>query len=403
MLSSSSCPSLSPSLSPSSGPSSPESFDFCDPRTLTYGLPSPCDLRIASPSNDLDDHYFSHISLKIEAAASEFDIFRMATPVEETPAATINPAALFGGNKRTHEEANEEDETEAKEEPWSFADDLSDDEDDILDSNPLHTLPSPPASCDLSRSGSLEPSSKRFKAESPLVADDDDLDLDNIIFSATSFCNTSNPTASPADLELTVESFSPDSHHDHHDHDHSSGSCTPEPATSSSTTQPTVRRGRKQSLTVDPSKTFVCHLCTRRFRRQEHLKRHFRSLHTKDKPFSCNECGKKFSRSDNLSQHARTHGQVLGVVGLEAGHGYHDGLGGIGMDMQLEGGLNVVMMTGAETLKEVMMEQVKEGKERKEKKGRKKAVKGGLKEEPTGMGEVLVDLNHQAANTTTTA
>lgn len=68
------------------------------------------------------------------------------------------------------------------------------------------------------------------------------------------------------------------------------------------------RRGRKQSMTDDPSKTFVCHLCNRRFRRQEHLKRHYRSLHTQDKPFKCNECGKQFSRSDNLSQHQRTHG-----------------------------------------------------------------------------------------------
>lgn len=77
------------------------------------------------------------------------------------------------------------------------------------------------------------------------------------------------------------------------------------------------RRGRKQSLTEDPSKTFVCTLCSRRFRRQEHLKRHYRSLHTEDKPFECNECGKKFSRSDNLAQHARTHGGgsvLLGVI-----------------------------------------------------------------------------------------
>ena len=80
---------------------------------------------------------------------------------------------------------------------------------------------------------------------------------------------------------------------------------------------PMARRGRKQSLTDDPSKTFVCTLCSRRFRRQEHLKRHYRSLHTHDKPFECNECGKKFSRSDNLSQHARTHGAgaiTLGVL-----------------------------------------------------------------------------------------
>ena len=99
---------------------------------------------------------------------------------------------------------------------------------------------------------------------------------------------------------------------------------------------PGPRRGRKQSLTDDPSKTFVCTLCSRRFRRQEHLKRHYRSLHTQDKPFECHECGKKFSRSDNLAQHARTHGagsMVMGVigagdVGLRAPYQESDPLGG---------------------------------------------------------------------------
>lgn len=78
----------------------------------------------------------------------------------------------------------------------------------------------------------------------------------------------------------------------------------------------TSRRGRKQSLTEDPSKTFVCTLCSRRFRRQEHLKRHYRSLHTHEKPFECSDCGKKFSRSDNLSQHQRTHGTGAVVMGV---------------------------------------------------------------------------------------
>jgi DNA-directed RNA polymerase subunit RPC12/RpoP len=86
---------------------------------------------------------------------------------------------------------------------------------------------------------------------------------------------------------------------------------------------PTSRRGRKQSLTEDPSKTFVCTLCSRRFRRQEHLKRHYRSLHTHDKPFECTDCGKKFSRSDNLSQHQRTHGAgsiTMEIMGSEFHH-----------------------------------------------------------------------------------
>lgn len=85
---------------------------------------------------------------------------------------------------------------------------------------------------------------------------------------------------------------------------------------SSSAQAPVSRRGRKQSLTDDPSKTFVCTLCSRRFRRQEHLKRHYRSLHTHDKPFECHECGKKFSRSDNLAQHSRTHGNGAVVMGI---------------------------------------------------------------------------------------
>jgi uncharacterized Zn-finger protein len=93
------------------------------------------------------------------------------------------------------------------------------------------------------------------------------------------------------------------------------------------------RRGRKQSFTDDPSKQYACDKCSRRFRRQEHLKRHIRSLHSNEKPFPCPECGKKFSRSDNLSQHQRTHGtnsvtmEVLDNAGIQYrgdGYGNHD-------------------------------------------------------------------------------
>ena len=91
--------------------------------------------------------------------------------------------------------------------------------------------------------------------------------------------------------------------------------------------QPATRRGRKQSLTDDPSKQFVCNVCNRRFRRQEHLKRHVRSLHTQEKPFECTDCGKTFSRSDNLAQHARTHGSGAIVMEVMEGGSYqqHDG------------------------------------------------------------------------------
>lgn len=67
-------------------------------------------------------------------------------------------------------------------------------------------------------------------------------------------------------------------------------------------------RGRKPSPILDPSKQFGCEFCDRRFKRQEHLKRHIRSLHMCEKPYGCHICGKKFSRSDNLNQHLKTHG-----------------------------------------------------------------------------------------------
>lgn len=119
--------------------------------------------------------------------------------------------------------------------------------------------------------------------------------------------------------------------HDGHDHDHDhSDPITDEHGNIVPGGGNVNRRGRKPSLTEDPSKTFVCHLCNRRFRRQEHLKRHYRSLHTQDKPFECTECGKKFSRSDNLSQHQRTHGSgsfPLTVIDTSIGSDFNGVLG----------------------------------------------------------------------------
>ena len=105
------------------------------------------------------------------------------------------------------------------------------------------------------------------------------------------------------------------------------GASSSDEANTPASSAPVSRRGRKQSLTEDPSKTFVCNLCSRRFRRQEHLKRHYRSLHTHEKPFECKDCGKKFSRSDNLSQHQRTHGTnsiVMGVLDEHQLRAHHE-------------------------------------------------------------------------------
>lgn len=54
-------------------------------------------------------------------------------------------------------------------------------------------------------------------------------------------------------------------------------------------------------------KMYICEECSREFRRPEHLKRHYRSIHTNEKPFECVYCQKRFSRSDNLAQHERSH------------------------------------------------------------------------------------------------
>ncbi|KAI8082734.1 uncharacterized protein BX664DRAFT_237566, partial [Halteromyces radiatus] len=58
-------------------------------------------------------------------------------------------------------------------------------------------------------------------------------------------------------------------------------------------------------------KTFECTEddCGKVFKRSEHLKRHVRSIHTREKPFECpyQACCKRFSRSDNLNQHIRIH------------------------------------------------------------------------------------------------
>ncbi|ORX78853.1 hypothetical protein K493DRAFT_321143 [Basidiobolus meristosporus CBS 931.73] len=57
-------------------------------------------------------------------------------------------------------------------------------------------------------------------------------------------------------------------------------------------------------------KNHVCQYpgCYMRFKRLEHLKRHFR-VHTLERPYACTHkgCEKTFSRRDNLGQHLKTH------------------------------------------------------------------------------------------------
>jgi hypothetical protein len=172
---------------------------------------------------------------------------------------------------------------------------VCEDLEDLDDGEVFDGLPSPPRSCQ----DSEEPQTKRVK-----LSDDES---NQPIMNTTA--DAGSGATEPQDNDQS--NAGADSRND----DNSTSSAGSENTGTTPLPVSQNRRGRKQSLTEDPSKTFVCELCNRRFRRQEHLKRHYRSLHTQDKPFECGECGKKFSRSDNLAQHARTHGS--GAVHLD--------------------------------------------------------------------------------------
>ncbi|KAI5779545.1 hypothetical protein EDC01DRAFT_621349 [Geopyxis carbonaria] len=348
-----------PSLSPASDHSSSSDIDFCDPRHLTYPSPNSA----TEPEFDLnnlpkiagdDDQYSLNENISIKIEDKEFDQFDLEGIVDEVPEGTINPAALFGGfAKRARDDDEESLELDAE--------DFSDEESVLGETsgNSMLMPPSPPAS-DLSRRSSVDPSSKPKSKKIKLEVDNTDLELDNIIAEAR---------RRGVDEDVCDDSFLNAFSHSHESH------YTPAPTEGSSccdsdsqdiTPAPVVRRGRKQSLTEDPSKTFVCHLCTRRFRRQEHLKRHFRSLHTKDKPFSCSECGKKFSRSDNLSQHARTHGSAT----IHMSFGESDMMGESCLDE--DGPLGIVLVDAAQVSSDIKekLTSVSEAKKLRRKKKR---------------------------------
>ena len=319
----SSCPSLSPS---SDTASSPE-LDFCDPRTLTYPTPSPRGSEKENPAlpslGEEDDNFMltqGGVELMVEEMhfhpglaflddntdfESEEEFAGLIAPLSSIDTYLLDkPQEITDGSEISWEDGFD-----------SFSD--NDSNFDEISAILAQPLPSSRSSVEplsptvkKQKTQKRKPTPKKHKSSHCDVEIDP---LDKIIMDvrqngvpeeaidmdylpSTSCAMDASISPSPTDC---TESFD------------CNGSQQPMLKDA-----PVVRRGRKQSLTEDPSKTFVCNLCFRRFRRQEHLKRHFRSLHTQDKPFSCGECGKKFSRSDNLSQHARTHGSGAVVMGL---------------------------------------------------------------------------------------
>lgn len=292
-----SCPSLSPSPTPAYAPSiaSEQDVDFCDPRNLTVSAGSNPTLAPEFNLSNLGDAEVkganTHSTFDFNPAIphglpafqdlddldSEDDFSNLVNIEASVATEATRPRACTGSSVVSLGHC-------------SFDDEISFDE---TDSFPFLPFPNADVASIPADDSHRDKKQKKFHK-------DDTVDVPqptNAEVEITSAASVSS--------ESTVSSPSDDS--------------TPLVAA------PPSRRGRKQSLTEDPSKTFVCDLCNRRFRRQEHLKRHYRSLHTQEKPFECNECGKKFSRSDNLAQHARTHSGgaiVMDLIDDHTGHSF---------------------------------------------------------------------------------
>lgn len=351
-----SCPSLSPSPSPApgSGPSgllTPHSAtfptDFCDPRQLTVDCAAaaapqvPADLPPLPTlsSGDEDEQKLllggGNLTLSSNAAATvsfsscaeatlptlpKFDSFSDLDSDEEFVTGIVDfaPSAsstFFLGDKRQRVGPYVLDEDEFLSEK-SF-DDLDDEEvfmrsglptvivEEVCQSDDCSDFSASPVDMKTKKRAAAAAASTRKSVQKKTSFSDDSSDsLGHQVPVDTRSGNSQSQTNSTQNNGSATNAKT------------ESAATVSSKSESSSAQAPVSRRGRKQSLTDDPSKTFVCTLCSRRFRRQEHLKRHYRSLHTQDKPFECHECGKKFSRSDNLAQHARTHGNGAVVMGV---------------------------------------------------------------------------------------
>jgi hypothetical protein len=351
LLSATSCPSLSPSPSPyPRSVISEQDLDFCDPRNLTVGtaqtttptlksgvtatlaefpaLPTLC-------AGDDEEHRFmlggEAFAKPTETNVNIFD-FNAPSHCHSLPAfeqfsdldsedefvnglvnfPTTEHVQFFGAKRQR----TGSDLISVENETFISEDDFEDFEEfDDSEQFAVACLPSPPAS---GSEAEVKKEKRTKKSKKAARCEEDSSEFDNLVRSRKYTVPMNAASGAPPQEASTdgqqnsaapSQSGSPESNT-------ANMMGTPSEAGGNSQSAPVNRRGRKQSLTEDPSKTFVCDVCNRRFRRQEHLKRHVRSLHTHDKPFECNECGKKFSRSDNLSQHARTHGSGAMILGV---------------------------------------------------------------------------------------
>jgi DNA-directed RNA polymerase subunit RPC12/RpoP len=314
LLSSTSCPSLSPSPSPlPRTPFAEAENNFCNPRDLTVSASELSNSLTLCPGDEEHKVVFKGEVAKIdfvEPALSNFTGLPTFEPLFELDCEDdFTGLVHFPSAENTYFVGSKRQRTDlvafTPEEDFVSDESFTDFEEELV-----HGLPLSPPESDSSDDMSVAPAPKKRSAKK---ARSEHSDAESDYQGKTQTSGDENTTSAASSQ-----------HHSGHasNADNAAGSSSDE--NGSTPVAPTSRRGRKQSLTEDPSKTFVCTLCSRRFRRQEHLKRHYRSLHTHDKPFECTDCGKKFSRSDNLSQHQRTHGTgavVMGVLDSSEFHG----------------------------------------------------------------------------------
>ncbi|KAI1132263.1 hypothetical protein F5Y10DRAFT_261251 [Nemania abortiva] len=301
-----------PSLSPSPPPHCEQDLDFCDPRNLTVGgAANPILAAEFSSSPVALEEFRGEIAAKDSALPTSFDfnsgVHHALQPFDDI--SDLESEDEFANFVNRLVDLDDQPSTESKRSRSdtcsttlslghdSFLTAAGFDYEDTT-SCAVTGMPSPASSfdSDVHADKKFKKSKKETRKSLPVM-------------NVTATGADSAPVQEQQQQESTQTEATNPSDNATNSSDNSEHAPAPIPA-------PANRRGRKQSLTEDPSKTFVCELCNRRFRRQEHLKRHYRSLHTQDKPFECNECGKKFSRSDNLAQHARTHGSGAIVMNL---------------------------------------------------------------------------------------
>lgn len=324
LLSATSCPSLSPSPSPIPRISfSDTENNFCDPRNLTVGLSSelPC-LPTLCPSEE--EHEFTKVE-RIESTQA-FTINGLPTfePLFELDSEDdFSGLVSFPTSDNTLCTSNKSQRTDLV--AFSQEDDLVSNQSftDFEDEFVVNGLLTPYDSDSFSdHEMAAAPEPKRRQAKRARSELNETIDADSETYGKTQTSGDHNTQSGSSSQQTSGQDNTPEN-----------AMASSSDGNDDTPVAPTSRRGRKQSLTEDPSKTFVCTLCNRRFRRQEHLKRHYRSLHTGDKPFECGDCGKKFSRSDNLSQHQRTHGTGAVVMGVLDGSEMQQ-LNGAGFDNQ---------------------------------------------------------------------